>query len=411
MLNSKLTSRINSLAIFCKNLVHTFFRTMPHHWPRAILCLGLTAYSIYLLNCFMTIPVKDYYFDISAMSPDSVVPDIHILVGDENVMNTYSGDYHAHGDSICVVYNFYQTKYHVMSRDFSTGKLYEPAKARLLPIIDTTYHRTKTNTNYSNLFSNAYKNNGKNIFFDPAFSCIYALYYANVASSVPVGYKPPKQVYPLDGHDRLLTKGNEIEGWSNIIYGIYQDTTLAEKLSREHSYFRSNHVIIRPKCEMNTVLDIPICPDRAGNRQGLYRLNPRLMLLFSKENIAMQQYHFYVNTAGVYAYKISLHTRGGAVIQNNPSDVLQVLSLHDTQITKKKPLRNNGVYHDDELERLDTDFKETDVYVQIPENDALQYIRLFFLTLFIGWLMVSFCRNIADGVYKKTGIKLSENWR
>ena len=411
MRNSKLISQMKSFAVSCKQSLLAFLHSSPHHWLRAVLCLGLTVYLIYLLNCFTTIPVKDYYFDIAAMSPDSIVPDIRIHVGDENVMNTYSGDYQAHGDSIYLVYNFYQAHQQVRMQRPSTGEVFHPAKSKVTPVMNTIYRRTKTNKKYNTLFSNAYHTNEKGIFFDPNFTCLYTRLYFNIVSSAPIGYKRGKQVYPLDSKEVLYTYGNEKEGWSNIICGVYPDSTIIGELSRKHSYFRANHALIRPKCEKNTSTNIPVCRDLVLKRQGLYKLSPRLFLLLSKENIAMKQYHFLVKTAGLDVYKISLHTRGGAVIQNNPSDELQVLSLHDTQITKKRPQEYFVAYHRDIWKRLETDFEETDLYVQIPENDALQYIRLFFITLLIGWLMVSFCRNIADGIYKTTGIKLYENWR
>lgn len=412
MKTPKTSSLITSLVVLLKKLWSTFVNSLPHHWFRAIMCLGLTVYLIYLLHCFTTIPVKDYYFDISAMSSDSIVPEIFMHVGDENVMNTYSGDYHVHSDSIFIAYNFYRTNLLLQNKQLSTGKVFHPAESRLLPIIDTIYNRIKTHKRYSIYFSDAYKVNNEEITYDAYhYSYIYTHFYVNIASSSPIGYILGKQVHSLDTIETFSIKGNDKEGWSNIVCGVLRDSLFHEKLSRNHSYIRSNHVIMRPKCETNTSTDVLVCPERHYNIQGVYKLFPRLVLLLSKENIAMRQYHFFVKTAGIKTYKISLHTRGGAVIQNNPSDELQVLSLHDMQITKKMPYENGVAYHNDIWRRLTRDFEETDVYVQVPENDALQYIRLFFITLMIGWLMTSFCRNIADGIYKKTGVKLYENWK
>ena len=59
----------------------------------------------------------------------------------------------------------------------------------------------------------------------------------------------------------------------------------------------------------------------------------------------------------------------------------------------------------------DENFYNADVFVSIPENDGLQYIRLFFVTLLIGWLLLSFCKNIICFIRKSLIPKEIESYK
>lgn len=52
-------------------------------------------------------------------------------------------------------------------------------------------------------------------------------------------------------------------------------------------------------------------------------------------------------------------------------------------------------------------YTDTDLFVTFPENASIQYIRLFFVTLYIGWLILSISRNLGKGL-KKASNKLKD---
>ena len=126
----------------------------------------------------------------------------------------------------------------------------------------------------------------------------------------------------------------------------------------------------------------------------LGRLFPRMNLFLSRENIALQEYRFCIHPHDIDAYSITLQTRGGAIIQNNPSDELQVLNLHDTRIIKRRTISVPKYTLVDELPIMDEKYYNSDIFVSIPENDGLQYIRLFFITMVIGLLLESCCKDV-----------------
>ena len=111
---------------------------------------------------------------------------------------------------------------------------------------------------------------------------------------------------------------------------------------------------------------------------------PRLILVLLKEDISQSIYRYTFHSNTIDTYTINIHTRSGAEVSNNPSDELKVLNLHDVQITKHK--RINKIRNDN--------FEETDLLVKFPENSNIQYIRLFLVTLLMGWLLEVFFSNI-----------------
>ena len=412
-----------------KKLLYSHYRYIL----RAILVSGFIIYLCFLLSDFTTIPVRDYYFDIYSASYDSIIPDIRVVVGNTNTLNTYSDEFDSQGDSISCRFNFtphspfYESKYRIgiivrpyhtvyknmsgqiVREEYIKDTVYEPwptvAGETIGLIMDSVYRLSQQDEQYAS-FLGSYEHDKKLQFNEKnldtlSSSYIYIQAYLHRYSSMPIGYRKPKMVREFSGPTQFyIDQSNRInEAWnafptSQGKTGI-GDTLLYNKLSQNHSYYSTNSLIVKsPGCREG-ITGIRIkSSNRMTRSDKLGRLFPRMNLFLSRENIALQEYRFCIHPHDIDAYSITLQTRGGAIIQNNPSDELQVLNLHDTRIIKRRTISIPKYTLVDELPIMDEKYYNSDVFVSIPENDGLQYIRLFFVTMVIGLLLEFCCKDI-----------------
>ena len=355
----------------CKKIWEILLHSNYRYIAKALLQLGVIIYLCYLLSDFTTIPVRDYYFDIYSASYDSIIPDIRVVVGNTNVLNTYS----------------------------------DAAATTIGVIMDSVYRKSQKDERYAP-FVSTYKHDKDLQFSEKNLDTLSSFYiyvqaYLHRYSSMPVGYRSPDMV--RDYYDS--TKFYSIQSLklygANEVFPTSQgknyitDTLLCNKLSPNHSYYSTNSLIVKsPGCRDGMAGINMKSSNRMTRSDKLGRLFPRMNLFLSRENIALQEYRFCIHPHDIDAYSITLQTRGGAIIQNNPSDELQVLNLHDTRIIKRRTISIPKYTLVDELPTMDEKYYNSDIFVSIPENDGLQYIRLFFVTMVIGLLLESCCKDV-----------------
>lgn len=426
----------------CKKIWEILLHSNYRYIAKALLQLGVIIYLCYLLSDFTTIPVRDYYFDIYSASYDSIIPDIRVVVGNTNVLNTYSDEFDSRGDSISCRFNFtphsssYNRKYRIakiLSRveirsntivkinqygqhvsdsvvmdtvDIYEHKPWPTAAATTIGVImDSVYRKSQKDERYAP-FVSTYKHDKDLQFSEKNLDTLSSFYiyvqaYLHRYSSMPVGYRSPDMV--RDYYDS--TKFYSIQSLklygANEVFPTSQgknyitDTLLCNKLSPNHSYYSTNSLIVKsPGCRDGMAGINMKSSNRMTRSDKLGRLFPRMNLFLSRENIALQEYRFCIHPHDIDAYSITLQTRGGAIIQNNPSDELQVLNLHDTRIIKRRTISIPKYTLVDELPTMDEKYYNSDIFVSIPENDGLQYIRLFFITMVIGLLLESCCKDV-----------------
>lgn len=439
------------LSAFCKNILKKYLLGKCRYVIRAALALAVSFYLFFLLRDFTTIPVRDYYFDFYSASYDSIVPDIRVVVGNTNVFNTYSDAFDSQGDSVSIKYNLYphspsyKRKYRIAEIDTEkvqhhtyvymneNGK--QVAEKEVLDtlitreykpwptftaetiglIMDSVCRLAQQDERYAP-FLNTYEYDKQLQFCEKETlhsSYVYMQAYLHCYSSVPVGYHHGSKV--MDGDSAYFGSSDKF----NVIWDVFPtskgktgiaDTLFYRQLSQNHSYWSHNMLWVTPYAPSTKECTMSVRSHNTFVRDTkLNRLFPRINLTLLRENIALQEYRFCVHPNDIDAYKITLHTRGGAVIQNNPSDELQVLNLHDTRITKRRNSENNMT--SEEFNDGDENFYNADVFVSIPENDGLQYIRLFFVTLLIGWLLLSFFKNIIRFIRKSLIPKEIESYK
>lgn len=407
-IRTKVRTTMTEAAKAIKEGYKRFRLNSPHYLLRAIAALVCTVYLLYLLKSFLTIPVKDYYIDIYSVSPDSLVAQVDLTIGHDNLLNTYSMRNGIKNDSFNIEFKCLKFQNPINRRI----RYYLTEDVHLLSIaMDSIaiYSMSCNDTIYNPLLK-TYNHYRHHDFLqrDTMSTYIYTHLYENLSSSDPIGY-----IESYNDSIKLSTpinsnSDNQKDKKYNILLGggvmspficsmnlsLFSDSSSYKKLSKNHNYLnfaKFVRIASWPFLKIkDNQLDIEHETISGGfgfahpqpNYAGLYRFFPRLSLLLYKEDISQAFFRFSMNTNAIDSYTINLHSRGGAIVQNNPSDELKVLSLHDTQITKSKHLTNNS------------DYTDTELFISFPENSNIQYLRLFFVTLIIGWLMLSFCRNI-----------------
>lgn len=387
-----------------KKSCERFKKSSPYYGMRASLAFILSLYSIYLLKCFLTIPVKDYYFDVYANSPDSVVAQIDFTIGNKNVLNTYSSHDTISIDECTIYYTLYKYNSTFHSQYHNKYFLSEETK-KFIHLLDSIRFCSSQDSIYAELLKN-YSSHVHNMMNDTLFTYIYTHTYHNYASSNPVGmisfsdfYRREPNIYPQKcAKSQKMCKApfvHFIESplLDSLFLPIFLDTTSYKKLSLNHRYVSSANIqylhsisSVQDDISYGKVNDMKITNSHAlpqPQYSAWLKTHPVLLLLLSKEDVSQVNYRFYFNGATIKNYMINIHNRGCAIINNNPSDELKVLSLHDTQIVKNK---NKAYYYA-------KNFSESEILASFPENNAIQYARLFFVTLIIGWLIHAFLKN------------------
>ena len=384
-----------------KKSCERFKKSSPYYGIRASLAFILSLYSIYLLKCFLTIPVRDYYFDVYANSPDSIVAQIDFTIGNKNVLNTYSSHDTLSIDECAIHYTSYKYNSTFHSQYHNEYFLLEKTK-KFIHALDAIRFCSPQDSIYTELLKN-YSSHVYNMINDTLYTYIYTHTYHNYASSNPVGMisfsnfnrkKPYIFQNPYKGAQPIKTPtGKFIESplLSSLFLPVFLDSTSHKKLSLNHRYFSSANIqyfqsisTVQDDRSYEKVNDTEITQSHAlpmPQYTVWLHTHPVLLLLLSKEDISQVNYRFYFKAESIDSYMINIHNRGCAIINNNPSDELKVLSLHDTQILKNK------------ANSYDENFSESEILASFPENNAIQYARLFFVTLIIGWLIHAFLKN------------------
>lgn len=399
------TTIINCWEIVGRNVKNAFSKyknTMPHYGVRAIFALLASIYFIYLAKCFLTIPIKDYYFDIYSVSPDSVTAEIDLTIGSKNIFNTYYNSHDLEYDSIHIQTNCF--KYTINKK----YKLY-PDQKELSHAIDSIYVLSKTDSNYLCLLRTYQRNKHyDNLSRDTLSSYVYIHSYLNVETSEPIGFVrgdtnviTPINMDSIPKEKFLDKKGVYVGGGFNNTFtsemnlSILKDSTSYKKLSPYHGYYNMGNITRYSSLSEINIENANLSGD-LGFRQSqpnhfAYKLYPKLLYILLKEDISQAYYRFTVNSRSISSYIINVHSSAGAIINNNPSDELKVLTLHDTRITKDRIIAG----------QWNEDFNDTDLFVSFPENDNIQYFRLFFVTLIIGWLLLAVLKNICNAISNK----------
>ena len=397
--------------IACKSFGHKFINSSAKYATLSVISLLLSIYSCYLLKCFLTIPVRDYYFDVYANSPDSIVAQIDFTIGNKNVLNTYSSHDTLSIDECAIHYTSYKYTSTFHSQYHNKYFLSEETKM-FINLLDSIRFCSPQDSIYTELLKN-YSSHVYNMINDTLYTYIYTHTYHNYASSNPVGMisfsnfnrkKPYIFQNPYKGAQPIKTPtGKFIESplLDSLFLPVFLDSTSHKKLSLNHRYFSSANIqyfqsirYIQDDRSYEKVNDTKITNSHALPKPqytAWLHTHPVLLLLLSKEDISQVNYRFYFKAESIDSYMINIHNRGCAIINNNPSDELKVLSLHDTQIVKNK---NKAYYYD-------KNFSESEILASFPENNAIQYARLFFVTLVIGWLIKAFLKNIWSFVKQK----------
>ncbi len=373
----------------------------PHYGLRATMAFFLCVYLIYILKCFLTIPVRDYYVDVYSVSPDSVVAQIDFVIGNKNIFNTYSQMQTIEYDSCKIEYSILK---HVKPL---IGNKQNRDITMLSRAMDSIYILSKEDSIYTPLLKtyNHYLHQD-HLERDKSSTYIYTHLYENLYSSKPIGYLTLKNdslhiLSPINSDIReyLDNRGVVCGGGGMTPYicslnlSLLADSISYNKLSRNHEYLSianfirlSSYSYIKEQFPLHKVENLSgglsfLHPK--PSYRGIYRVFPQLSLFLLKEDVSQAYYRFSFNATSIDSYVINIHSRGGVKVYNNPSDELRVLNLHDTQIIKHKKVD----------EELNETFTDTELLISFPENDNIQYIRLFFVTLIIGWLIHAFLKN------------------
>jgi hypothetical protein len=380
----RIKNAIISFRLRFRETYRAFRLNSPHYGLKALGAFVGAVYMIYLLKCFLTIPVKDYYFDVYTVSPDSIVAKIDFYVGDRNILNTYAKDSIRQRDS-CFIWLISYPYYEEANRSVKKG-YYDICVKQLSRVIDSTYHQSKLDSSYCPLletYNRFYHYNHLDI--DTFASYSYTHLYLNTCSSRPIG-SFPKFINRL----QVFSDTSQAQLYLCSLYlQVICDSLSFKKLSQNHNYFETakldrfdSQAIQKAKHGDYSYMYRGMSTAYSRNNIRFSYPKHRLQYFLAKEDISQAYYWFYFHSESVDTYTINLHSRGGTIVNNNPSDELQVLSLHDLQITKRRKHSLNSNYND------------TDLLLTFPENSNIQYARLFFVTLVIGWLILAFCRNI-----------------
>ncbi|MBR6018123.1 MAG: hypothetical protein IK073_05835 [Paludibacteraceae bacterium] len=395
-----------------KNAFIKFKDASPHYGLRASFAFVLSVYLVYLLKCFLTIPVKDYYFDVYTNSPDSIVAQIDFTIGNRNILNTYSSKDSISVDECKISYKAYKYNNNFYRQYHNKYFLSDESK-KLIQFFDSIRSYSYHDSTYADILKN-YDSHVFNIKNDTLLTYIYTHQYQNYASSNPMGMislsdfkRKLPAVYPNQHsssqtiHKRIDIHFIESPLVEDLFLSIFLDSTSFNKLSLNHQYASYASIqycrsiqSAQEELSYGKVESVDITNSLAIAQpayKNLYRKFPRLLLMLSKEDISQVNYRFSFKSTSIDSYQINLHTRGCAIINNNPSDELRVLSLHDTQVLKNK---KNAYYYD-------SNFSESEILATFPENNAIQYARLFFVTLVLGWFIRAFLKNLWKIIKRK----------
>lgn len=408
----KICNAIMMFLRFLNGLRLKYWASYPHRTLRVILVVILIWYLGYLLKCFLTVPIKDYYVDVYTVSKDSVTAQIDFTIGNKNIFNTYATS-EFNRDSCMVECQIFE--YKVGQCPTKDGFFVEAVP--FSKALDSIYILSKSDTCYQHILTTYNREKHyQHLENDTLSDYMYVHIYGNLSSSSPIGYYHNKKsnifsdsiYYCKDLRDQpfnLITYGGIatspfILSLNNSEFSEYSRLSL-KPLSPNHEYWEMGFI-----CRYNSIGHYDIGVDYYGvkkhmsegityqpgtfKKMGLYKYFPRLMLFLLKEDISQSIYKYNFHSNTINTYTINIHTRSGAEVSNNPSDELKVLNLHDVQITKHK--RINKIYNDN--------FMETDLLVKFPENSNIQYIRLFLVTVLIGWLIEVFFSNL-DKIIKE----------
>lgn len=407
----------NAIASWWQNFKNSY----PHHGLRVTVALALFIYLGYLLICFLTIPIRDYYVDVYSVSKDAIKAEIDLTIGDKNVLNTHSnlGTLDRARDSISVKFTIYE---YGDKQGAPNTKRQKYINMGLSKAVDSMAILSRLETNYWPVLRTYNpEEHYQHLECDTLSDYIYVHVYGNYYSSVPVGYiirDKDKNFYPsgkswseeYDCFPTSVTLLNEQTGKrirpinagvasshtiDSMNISIIKDSISYKRLSRNHAYvnrgllYRYNsighNVSVMKDGKKADYLSYPIgFYSSSKPKRGLYKFFPLLGIILSKEDISNAYYQFSFNSEQINHYTINVHSRAGVVVENNPSDELQVLSLHDTQIIKSK--YENG--------KRKTNYEDTDLFVKFPENNNIQALRLFFVSILMGWLLEVFFSNI-----------------
>lgn len=364
--------RFDNLEFFkCKAI---FSRVRPRYLLRAVFDFFLGGICFCLLVCILTIPVKDYYFDTFVYSPviDSVSLNINLTIGSANLLTTYGEvDYDNSYDSG----KFYYSLNNYRAREIHYGK----KGLEIECILDSLKESDKYKNEYSSLEKHG-----------AVATYIYSHTYFNSKTVFKLFNHPnktQKHIIPIY-NDKYISNAYYWSMTNPFIDSLYlqvvKDSGMYKMLSYNHYYLQTSHL----QCitddgfiqkEQESVTENLHIPSVESKKQ-------LMGLIFAKEDISQAYFKFVVSTRYIDSYQINLHTRGGAIINNNPSEELKVLSLHDTQIIKKK---------------CDSNYDETELHVSYPERNNIQYMRLFFLTMILGIFFERLIKNIGKSIKRK----------
>ena len=184
-----------------KNLCSKCLKKRHHYGLRTLVALICCLYLFYLLKCFLTIPVKDYYINITPLTRDSIVPEIRLTIGNKNILNTYASEYSQDMDSCALKCTIHKWNPHVFDLNWSDvltndGRLSKVVYSIYDKYVNDSLYDSSTEERIATCIYNTYQKNTTYGVLDHnnTHSFIYMHMYQCRFSSFPIGYKSVKGV-------------------------------------------------------------------------------------------------------------------------------------------------------------------------------------------------------------------------